>query len=66
MKGGEMDIWEEMEEDMKRKHRQTGKGYRKPPAITEVYAMHDIDIFEVIFVFTKHAIRHFTKKLKVD
>ena len=66
MKGGKIDIWEEMEEDMKRKHRQTGKGYKKHPAITEVYAMQDVDIFEVILVFTKDAIRHFTKKLKVD
>ena len=54
----------EMEEDMKRKHRQTGKGHRKPPAITEVYAMQNVDIFEVMLVFMKYAIRHFTKKLK--
>ena len=61
--GGKINIWEEMEEDMGKKYGHTEKGYQKPPAIMEVYAMQDVNIFEVIFVFMKYVIKHCIKQI---
>lgn len=61
-----MDIWEEMEEDLRKKYKQAEKGYQKPPPIMKVFAIDEVNIFEVGFIFMKYAIKHFIKQIKVD
>lgn len=60
----EEDIWKEMEEDLRKKYKQTGKGYQQPNPIMKVYAMEAMGPLSAIFIFTKYVIKHYIKQIK--
>ena len=62
------DIWKEMEEDLRKKYKQTGS--QKPltakeiPTATELLDMlEDSNPFKATFMFMKYAIKHFIKQM---
>jgi hypothetical protein len=62
-----MDIWEEMEEDLRKKYKQAEKGYQKPPTAKETLDMlNDINPISFAFNFMKYTIKHFIKQIKDD
>lgn len=65
-----MDIWEEMEEDMKKKYKQTmKKDYKEPQsqyltAEERLNNMANVEVFTAIYMFMKYSIKHFIKQIR--
>lgn len=66
-----MDIWEEMEEDMKKKYKQTmKKDYKEPQsqyltAEERLNNMANVEVFTAIYMFMKYSIKHFIKQIRI-
>ena len=60
-----MGIWEEMEEDLRKKYKQTDKGSQHPPTAKETLDMlNDINPISFAFNFIKYVIKYFIKQDK--
>ena len=60
-----MDIWEEMEEDLRKKYKQPERGYQKPPTAKETLDMlNDINPISFYVDFIKYAIKYLIKQDK--
>ena len=57
-------IWEEMEEDLRKKYKQPGRAYQEPPTAEESLDMlKNSNLFEAVFMFVKYPIKHFIKQM---